>query len=841
MKNSPLHNGIRLACVAALFGAAAAQAADFFVSPNGLNSNSGTSAGSPVQTLAKAFSLISPGDTLHLMEGTYTEEIDLSNFSGSTAPVTTIKAYQDDHVVWYGFASLDEVKANGADWVQHSGSIYKIQLDTPVWQLFVDGAQMVPSRWPNARWDDGTWWSRDGSMAHGGSSDTNGSQYDTPQNGNSLAADIDFSLQGGIGILNTGSWKTYAAPITSHTPNSDHFTYPSINNTYKANGLKHRFWVEGKLELLDSELEWFLDTATNILYLWGPGGTKPSGNIYGKVKEFALTLDQSRNIRIEGIRFEGISIKGHNSDKLHVEDCDFWYPTFNRRMLGDTGAIPIMTFTGTEDAKFINCRWEHVEGSAIDLNGNRNLIENCLFYDIDWSCANIPGLGLTLNLNGDDGIIRYVTIKKTSASSTIKLGGAYLAEFIDISETGWLQNDGSTIQVTKLDQKDALIRYNWDHDTIKKGIRFDTTNDGTFGYDGNVHHNVTFNVGGQGIHLKGDRHMMVNNTSFDNDRNDMVMNFDFSDENINSTTKNNAANQISGDRNNDKVLPGFVEANWDGTDEGADVKSLLRDVANFDFRPKAGSALVDAGVVVAGISAPYVGSAPDIGAYEYGDSFYWIPGYREHFASFPIPANGADSVYTGTGIIWKHAYKAVAHRLFFGTAPDSLAMIDTYTTGNVYEPGGLDPNITYYWRVDAVHADGEVVTGEVWSFNTNNGGGDEAYFDWRNSNFTAGEVSAGTGNKNVDADGDGQDNYSEFLAGTSPKDPNSFFTATASYSGSSLDVQFDPVDANRLYRVSKSVDLQTWSVEEIPQSEFSDGLLQLSVEPRIFYQVEAIR
>ena len=49
-----------------------------------------------------------------------------------------------------------------------------------------------------------------------------------------------------------------------------------------------------------------------------------------------------------------------------------------------------------------------------------------------------------------------------------------------------------------------------------------------------------------------------------------------------------------------------------------------------------------------------MGEAPDIGAYEYGDSVYWIPGYRYPHPSFPIPRNNAVDVipdYSVHGII----------------------------------------------------------------------------------------------------------------------------------------------------------------------------------------------
>ena len=44
------------------------------------------------------------------------------------------------------------------------------------------------------------------------------------------------------------------------------------------------------------------------------------------------------------------------------------------------------------------------------------------------------------------------------------------------------------------------------------------------------------------------------------------------------------------------------------------------DIENYDFRPVAGSKLIDAGEHIKGYTEGYKGKAPDIGAYEYGDS-----------------------------------------------------------------------------------------------------------------------------------------------------------------------------------------------------------------------------
>ena len=97
-------------------------------------------------------------------------------------------------------------------------------------------------------------------------------------------------------------------------------------------------------------------------------------------------------------------------------------------------------------------------------------------------------------------------------------------------------------------------------------------------------------------------------------------------------------------------------------------------IQNYDFRPKKGSSLIDGGVVIEGINdgtdksfnhpplypgqnRKYIGEAPDIGPYEYGDSVYWIPGYRYPHPSVPIPSDGATDISLEYRLAWNYPWK----------------------------------------------------------------------------------------------------------------------------------------------------------------------------------------
>ena len=93
-------------------------------------------------------------------------------------------------------------------------------------------------------------------------------------------------------------------------------------------------------------------------------------------------------------------------------------------------------------------------------------------------------------------------------------------------------------------------------------------------------------------------------------------------------TQNNAANKIAGHRSGtyeDYPVPGIYDNNWNGYETNSDIKNMLVDPENYDFRPIQGSSLIDAGIIVQNISENYNGSAPDLGAYEYNGD-YWVPG-----------------------------------------------------------------------------------------------------------------------------------------------------------------------------------------------------------------------
>ena len=100
-------------------------------------------------------------------------------------------------------------------------------------------------------------------------------------------------------------------------------------------------------------------------------------------------------------------------------------------------------------------------------------------------------------------------------------------------------------------------------------------------------------------------------------------------------------------------------------------------------------------------------------------------------AGAPTPANGAVDVKLTTILTWSHGVFADSHQIYFGTDKDAVKNADTSSpeykgSGNLgsesYDPGQLQWDTTYYWRIDEVNNTNpdSPWTGPLWSFTTAN-------------------------------------------------------------------------------------------------------------------------
>jgi len=140
----------------------------------------------------------------------------------------------------------------------------------------------------------------------------------------------------------------------------------------------------------------------------------------------------------------------------------------------------------------------------------------------------------------------------------------------------------------------------------------------------------------------------------------------------------------------------------------------------------------------------YYENTGDARAILYWSTPYWLTPYQPKqiipqgafslplSAKIPNPFSGAVDVPQTSILRWTAGEKAAAHDVYFGEDANAVANADTTTTdiyrggqaldAASFDPGTLEWNKTYYWRIDEVNAANPESPwkGAVWSFTTAN-------------------------------------------------------------------------------------------------------------------------
>ncbi len=119
---------------------------------------------------------------------------------------------------------------------------------------------------------------------------------------------------------------------------------------------------------------------------------------------------------------------------------------------------------------------------------------------------------------------------------------------------------------------------------------------------------------------------------------------------------------------------------------------------------------------------------------------------ESELAKNPNPADTARNVQREVVLMWKPGPVALSHDVYIGTNfnnvkdannPDTPPGRGSQSLGtNSYDPGGLGPNTTYYWRIDESN-DSATWKGDVWCFTTRLDLSDVNYIDSSNITITA--------------------------------------------------------------------------------------------------------
>ena len=631
-----------------------------FVSTTGNDNVSATGEiGDPFATLDYALSRIVSEDTVYFREGSYEfDETDVSNTA------LQLQGWDNENVTFDGTRSIEDLRdinVNSGNWETYTTDVVtddnstiagktlhriKLRSDVEIWQLFHDRNEVINARFPSAQWDDETVYDR-ANWAHGyydinnsgdikdsnsnvlgnGTSSPyyyeNGEIVDFAHSGANLykfveaqqAIDPSFDLTGALANLNVGSFRTYTKKINSQTLDTvNELIRLSYDNVATWKEKHHYYYLENKLEFLNSENEWFFDNSEKYLYVWLENDEVPTlTNMRAKVQSYSLNVTGD-DVTVEDINFFSTTLRGNGANNLTVKDCDFMYSSCYAHMLDQINyGTPIAPttnevfetqtrITSSSNVTFDGCAFRYTDGDVIHTSGGDTTIENSYFNYIDKTAANLSSVMTTLRMMGSNNTVKNNTFRKTGASSTLNSGNAPIIEYNDMAESGYLQSDGAMIHLMTAQQQNAKIRFNWVHDTIKYGIRFDGNGEGFNGY---VHHNIGWNCEGA-IMIKGGEldsygnsvggHFVYNNTAYNSTvKNDiMVLNVQAGqDINYGSIVKNNLVEKLSGHRSDAEAFePRIIHSN---NFTPANVEDYLLDEANGDYRPTNDPSIVGAG------------------------------------------------------------------------------------------------------------------------------------------------------------------------------------------------------------------------------------------------------
>ena len=731
-------------------------AADYYVDAMSAAGGDG-SAQRPFKALSELTDVLKPGDVCYVREGSYEEPLVLDGLKGTKdAPIRIIAAEGAS-------VRLDGTRSIEAEWSKVKDGIYQAKLGYDVWQLF-DGSRLLDlARWPNASVNDGSVWDPHVSMRATdrnwinklGRSDSvtqsgiilDQNHKDAHDNVNTQTlAETGIDFTGAIAVLNIGHWLTWTRPILTHEAGSNEFTYDDA----KTRMLKFlEYYIYG-LQALDRANEWWFDVESKTLYLKPADGIHPDElELRGKVRDYNLRVQDCDYIEFDGIDFFATTFGINESSNILINDSQLLYPSTNKFVLGVYSWVnEKQAFAADNNLTFIrntgegphnnwvrNSSIEWPNSPAISLESAGSGLDNCYLHSIAWDVNASGGSG---SLPGGAGVtVRNCTIHTTGNSEGVRLGKKATIEGNRIYNTSLLQHDGSAINIGTPSQPGTVARRNWVYNTNRQAIRYDSTTS-DFGTNAAVVENVFFDVqgGSGGNKFKGDYQLVAKNTAFDCFVAIPKGWGDTAIHNEHSLVRNNLADFLVEWNLRDRIdgITAKMDHNVHG--EGS-VRRLLRDPDNFDFRPRADAKeLINAGQLVRREELlgeeirlpdqPFEGSAPDIGAYEYGADYYWIPGCRFEIASGAVPANGATNVKTDVDLMWLAGRDAVVHHVYFADSRELLRdkvvparfciARDLPVSRNSATPSGLVRGKTYYWRVDVVEADGVLREGEVWSF-----------------------------------------------------------------------------------------------------------------------------
>lgn len=406
----------------------------------------------------------------------------------------------------------------------------------------------------------------------------------------------------------------------------------------------------------------------------------------------------------------------------------------------------ILAKLNSGDIRIENCKFSGAEGFALRFDGRSSKVYNNLFEWNDWSghmTNGADGGGGTVVCHPGAYNSEFIgnTLWYNGASAGYRPGmeGIIKDNIFAGQCKGNIMNDGAGLQIMTGQQRQAKVERNWAFDSPKYGLRFDGApkprpppqNYQALGQYGTFSRNVAWDCGG--LQVKGDHHNVTENLALE-DTKDLektvlkvvyILRKYTVITNNDTIVENNAAAVANGGQNAHNwgpkpkwELAGIKENNY----VGLDLKTLLVDFENQDFRPKSSSVFMQEGTgdMLGEVTGNRIGPYPALGE---DIKQYLIPGQKLELASHPIPNDGS-IVSERDVVMFRPGFRCKSHKVYVSAAKEAVPTTPTKILSK--DANGEHNNVVvinateagkYKWRVDCeCEETGRMRRGTTWSF-----------------------------------------------------------------------------------------------------------------------------
>ncbi len=463
--------------------APSAPAATFYVSPSGSDAGPGTQS-APFATVQFGAGRLNPGDVLCLRAGAYYESVTV-NQSGTAAAPITIQSYPGETAVLVGSRPVT------GPWTVQAGSIYRAPWPTQPVQVFCDGQLLNEARWPNSALPGDI---RDQACAFTDDASTNDIVY-----ANLPAVDLTGAW---IQIVSGEAWVGYSRQVIAHDQASGRLTFAEpinqISELVPRRG--NRFFVFGKLELLDAPGEWWWDPTGQQLYVWTPDSAPPANRVEAGAAGSVLSLGGQSHITVMGLNARGGWFNLQDCTACVVNGCSLvaptWIRTFDGFAIWPTPYLGGINVSGSGNV--VQGGSVRLAGrSAVHLAGSDNTLRQMTIEDCGWNWTNNAAV------EAEDGVritVENCTVSRVAGTGlTMGPASRFLCNAVDTTAVDF--EDCGDIRAWSMDGQGSEVACNVIHGNNSRwgaGIYLDA---GTKNFY--VHDNYVYDILWNGINITG--------------------------------------------------------------------------------------------------------------------------------------------------------------------------------------------------------------------------------------------------------------------------------------------------------------------------------------------------